>query len=70
MGYVLTYHLVRSHELITAAQHTFAVIRSAGSSEYNYVNPVMRDTVNTGLMGDNVTIRFMTDNPGPWLLHW
>ncbi|KAG1745998.1 laccase [Suillus paluster] len=49
--------------------HNFAVIRSAGSSEYNYVNPVMRDTVNTGLPGDNVTIRFFTDNPGPWFLH-
>jgi iron transport multicopper oxidase len=30
----------------------------------------MRDTVNTGNTGDRVTIRFITDNPGPWLLHW
>ncbi|KAK0239810.1 laccase [Armillaria nabsnona] len=36
--------------------HTFDVIRSAGSAIYNYENP-------------NVTIRFMTDNPGPWFLH-
>ncbi|KAG1725597.1 laccase [Suillus lakei] len=50
--------------------HSFAVIRSAGSSSYNYVNPVMRDTVTTGVAGDYVTIRFITDNPGPWLLHW
>ncbi|KAG1810914.1 laccase [Suillus subaureus] len=50
-------------------KHKFAVIRSAGSSRYNYVNPVLRDTVNTGFLGDYVTIRFITDNPGPWLLH-
>ncbi|KAG2057732.1 laccase [Suillus hirtellus] len=49
--------------------HSFAVIRSAGSTAYNYVDPVMRDTVNTGNTGDRVTIRFITDNPGPWLLH-
>ncbi|KIK92618.1 laccase [Paxillus rubicundulus Ve08.2h10] len=49
--------------------HKFAAIRSAGSSQYNYVNPVMRDTVNTGIAGDNVTIRFITNNPGPWMLH-
>ncbi|KAG1899689.1 laccase [Suillus fuscotomentosus] len=49
--------------------HKFAVIRSAGSSRYNYINPVLRDTVNTGFIGDYVTIRFITDNPGPWLLH-
>jgi iron transport multicopper oxidase len=49
--------------------HSFAVIRSAGSSEYNYVNPVMRDTVDTGSTGDRVTIRFITNNPGPWILH-
>ncbi|KAG1902259.1 Cupredoxin [Suillus fuscotomentosus] len=29
----------------------------------------MRDTVTTGNTGDRVTIRFITDNPGPWLLH-
>nr|AMJ39541.1 laccase 4 [Coriolopsis trogii] len=51
--------------------HTFAVVRSAGSSEYNYDNPIWRDVVNTGTPadGDNVTIRFRTDNPGPWFLH-
>ncbi|KAI0655330.1 Cupredoxin [Cubamyces menziesii] len=49
--------------------HTFSVVRSAGSSEYNYVNPPQRDTVSTGNPGDNVTIRFTTDNPGPWFLH-
>ncbi|KAI9057786.1 multicopper oxidase [Trametes sanguinea] len=49
--------------------HTFAVVRSAGSSEYNYDNPVFRDVVSTGTPGDNVTIRFQTNNPGPWFLH-
>ncbi|KAK0219229.1 laccase lcc5 [Armillaria fumosa] len=49
--------------------HTFDVIRSAGSTVYNYKNPVRRDVVNIGTTGDNVTIRFTTDNPGPWFLH-
>ncbi|KAH9893587.1 TvLac6 [Cubamyces lactineus] len=49
--------------------HSFYVVRSAGSEEHNYVNPVLRDTVSIGSAGDNVTIRFRTDNPGPWILH-
>ncbi|KAI1786977.1 laccase B [Ganoderma leucocontextum] len=49
--------------------HAFSVVRSAGSAEYNYNNPVRRDTVSTGVGTDNVTIRFVTDNPGPWFLH-
>ncbi|RDB27655.1 Laccase-1 [Hypsizygus marmoreus] len=49
--------------------HTFDVVRSAGSSVYNYDNPVRRDVVSVGEAGDNVTIRFTTDNPGPWILH-
>ncbi|KAI1790742.1 laccase [Ganoderma leucocontextum] len=49
--------------------HEFAVVRSAGSSEYNYKDPIWRDVVSTGTTGDNVTIRFRTDNPGPWFLH-
>lgn len=39
-------------------QHAFDVVRSAGSTVYNYDNPVRRDTVNIGGAGDNVTIRF------------
>ena len=35
------------------------MVRSAGTAEYNYVHPVRRDTVNIGLAGDNVTIRFV-----------
>ena len=51
--------------------HSFSVVRSAGSTEYNYVNPVRRDVVNTGTeTTDNVTIRFETNNPGPWIMHW
>nr|AIZ72724.1 laccase E [Trametes hirsuta] len=51
--------------------HTFAVVRSAGSTFYNYYDPIFRDVVNIGTpaAGDNVTIRFRTDNPGPWFLH-
>ncbi|KAI0771657.1 laccase B [Trametes elegans] len=49
--------------------HSFSVVRSAGSDTYNYVNPVRRDVVSTGTAGDNVTIRFTTDNAGPWFLH-
>ncbi|KAH9479110.1 fatty-acyl coenzyme A oxidase [Psilocybe cubensis] len=49
--------------------HNFHVIRSAGSTQYNYVDPVIRDVVNIGSAGDNVTIRFATDNAGPWILH-
>ncbi|KAH9857793.1 phenoloxidase [Lenzites betulinus] len=51
--------------------HTFAVVRSAGSAEYNYQDPIWRDVVSIGTpaAADNVTIRFRTDNPGPWFLH-
>ncbi|KAF8959650.1 yellow laccase [Flammula alnicola] len=49
--------------------HTFSVVRSAGSSVYNYVDPVQRDVVSIGLAGDNTTIRFQTDNSGPWIMH-
>ncbi|KAG6332898.1 hypothetical protein ID866_6194 [Astraeus odoratus] len=53
--------------------HAFYVVRSANSTLYNYVNPVKRDTVNIGFSNgvdiDNVTVRFVTDNAGPWFLH-
>ncbi|EDR14430.1 laccase, multicopper oxidase, benzenediol:oxygen oxidorectuctase [Laccaria bicolor S238N-H82] len=49
--------------------HAFAVVRSAGNSTYNYVNPVRRDVVSIGASTDNVTIRFNTNNPGPWIMH-
>ncbi|KAH9074385.1 laccase [Lactarius deliciosus] len=49
--------------------HAFSVVRSAGNSTYNFVDPVVRDVVSIGQAGDNVTIRFFTDNPGPWFFH-
>ncbi|KAF9067106.1 laccase [Rhodocollybia butyracea] len=49
--------------------HSFSVIRSAGSDVYNFENPPQRDAVSTGGADDNVTIRFFTDNAGPWFLH-
>nr|WGJ61556.1 laccase 15 precursor [Cerrena unicolor] len=49
--------------------HNFHVVRSAGQDTPNYDDPIVRDVVNTGATGDNVTIRFTTDNPGPWFLH-
>ncbi|KJA22015.1 multicopper oxidase [Hypholoma sublateritium FD-334 SS-4] len=50
--------------------HAFSVVRSAGSTVYNYNNPVRRDVVNSGTStSDNVTIRFETDNAGPWIMH-
>jgi len=49
--------------------HNFHVVRSAGSSSYNFDNPVIRDVVSIGNSGDEVTIRFFTDNPGPWFFH-
>ncbi|KAI0297792.1 laccase [Multifurca ochricompacta] len=49
--------------------HAFHVVRGAGNSTYNYVDPVIRDVVSMGKTGDNLTIRFFTDNPGPWILN-
>ncbi|KAI9435549.1 laccase [Lactarius indigo] len=50
--------------------HAFSVVRSAGNSTYNFDNPVVRDVVSIGTnTTDNTTIRFFTDNPGPWFLH-
>ncbi|KAJ7642060.1 laccase 1 [Roridomyces roridus] len=50
--------------------HNFWVVRSAGNSTYNYFDPVRRDVLNTGpALTDNVTIRFVTDNAGPWFFH-
>ncbi|GLB40732.1 putative multicopper oxidase family protein [Lyophyllum shimeji] len=50
--------------------HVFHVIKSAGNdSEHNYIDPPKRDTVSLGHAGSNVTIRFVSNNPGPWILH-
>ncbi|KAF7351508.1 Laccase A [Mycena sanguinolenta] len=50
--------------------HNFFVVRSAGNDTYNFDNPIIRDVVTTGTStSDNTTIRFVTDNAGPWILH-
>ncbi|KAF7319806.1 Laccase G [Mycena kentingensis (nom. inval.)] len=50
--------------------HNFWVLRSAGNDTYNFDNPVVRDVFSTGTSTtDNTTIRFVTDNAGPWILH-
>ena len=51
--------------------HNFWVVRSAGNATYNWDNPIVRDVVSIGNDAtDDVTIRFETNNPGPWFLHW
>ncbi|KAG2035342.1 laccase [Suillus americanus] len=42
---------------------------SAGNSSLNYVNPVRRDVVSAGSLGQQMVIRWVTDNSGPWFLH-
>ncbi|KAG1724261.1 laccase [Suillus lakei] len=49
--------------------HAFDVVKSAASSTFNYVNPVRRDVVSTGGVGQQMVIRWTTDNSGPWFLH-
>nr|AUK50750.1 laccase 5B [Peniophora sp. CBMAI 1063] len=49
--------------------HTFWVVQSAGQHTQNTIDPVLRDVVSIGELGDNVTLRFRTENPGPWYLH-
>ncbi|KAH0590047.1 hypothetical protein H2248_000223 [Termitomyces sp. 'cryptogamus'] len=49
--------------------HSFSVVRSGDSDQYNYINPVRRDVVNTGFVDGNTTIRFVTDSAGPWFFH-
>ncbi|KAK7685420.1 laccase, multicopper oxidase, benzenediol:oxygen oxidorectuctase [Cerrena zonata] len=49
--------------------HNFWVVRSADSKEYNFNDPILRDVVSIGGGNDQVTIRFVTDNAGPWFLH-
>nr|BAI66141.1 laccase [Pleurotus salmoneostramineus] len=50
--------------------HSFYVVKSAGSTQLNWDAAVRRDVVALGTPpGDNVVIRFETDNPGPWFLH-
>ncbi|KAF5360146.1 hypothetical protein D9758_011342 [Tetrapyrgos nigripes] len=48
--------------------HAFDVVKSADNDEFNFKNPVRRDTTSVG-DANLTTIRFVTDNPGPWFLH-
>ncbi|KAF9450464.1 multicopper oxidase [Macrolepiota fuliginosa MF-IS2] len=45
----------------------FQVIKSMSSPVNNTVNPIRRDTIAVG--GSGTTIRFSTNNPGPWFFH-
>ncbi|KAH7891028.1 laccase [Phlebopus sp. FC_14] len=50
--------------------HYFDVVQSAGNTSFfNYKNPVRRDVVSSGIQGQQVVIRWVTDNSGPWFLH-
>ncbi|KAG2108567.1 laccase [Suillus cothurnatus] len=49
--------------------HSFDVVQSAGNSSFNYVNPVRRDVVSSGVQNQQTVIRWVTDNSGPWFLH-
>ncbi|KAG1732007.1 laccase [Suillus paluster] len=49
--------------------HNFDVVQSAGNNSFNYVNPVRRDVVSGGFQGQQMVIRWVTDNSGPWFLH-
>ncbi|KAG2069773.1 laccase [Suillus decipiens] len=49
--------------------HFFSVVQSAGNSTFNYANPVHQDVVSAGSEGQQMVIRWVTDNSGPWFLH-
>jgi iron transport multicopper oxidase len=49
--------------------HDMYVVRSGNSEKYNWNNPIRRDTISSGDAGSNLTVRFVTDNSGPWFLH-
>ncbi|KAG6907773.1 hypothetical protein DXG01_007486 [Tephrocybe rancida] len=49
--------------------HAFHVVKNSHSPDFNWVNPVIRDTVTTGLDSNLTVVRFFTDNSGPWHLH-
>ncbi|KAG1888706.1 multicopper oxidase-domain-containing protein [Suillus subluteus] len=49
--------------------HSFSVVQTVGSSTFNYINPVRRDVVDSGSDGQQMVIRWVTDNSGPWILH-
>ncbi|KAG6908637.1 hypothetical protein DXG01_003815 [Tephrocybe rancida] len=58
------------HGLSRGGPHAFYVVKNAHSPNFNWANPVIRDTVTTGFDSNLTVIRFFTDNSGPWFLHW
>ncbi|KAG1746509.1 laccase [Suillus lakei] len=60
---------VRGPHPIHLHGHSFDVIQSTSSSHFNYVNPVRRDTSYIGPPNQQMVIRWVTDNSGPWFLH-
>ncbi|KAI9571986.1 Cupredoxin [Boletus coccyginus] len=50
--------------------NSFDVVQSAGdNSTLNYKNSVRRDVVSAGVEGQQMVIRWVTDNAGAWFLH-
>ncbi|ETW78385.1 laccase 13 variant 1 [Heterobasidion irregulare TC 32-1] len=47
--------------------NNFWVIKSNSSEVVNTVDPIIRDVAGVGAAG--TTLRFRTDNPGPWFFH-
>ncbi|PFH47104.1 multicopper oxidase [Amanita thiersii Skay4041] len=47
--------------------NNFWLIKSQTSPDENTINPIRRDIAGVG--GTGTTIRFRTDNPGPWFFH-
>ncbi|KAF8919352.1 laccase [Mucidula mucida] len=65
---VIELNLIGANHPFHLHGHTFDVVRIAGSDTYNFEDPVRRD-VTSVVAGNTTTIRFTTDNPGPWFLH-
>ncbi|KIJ21193.1 laccase [Paxillus involutus ATCC 200175] len=50
--------------------HAVDVVQSAEpNATFNYKNPVRRDVASAGIQGQQVVLRWVTDNSGPWFLH-
>lgn len=63
--------LLGTQTLTRREQHPFSVIKSAeNGSTYNFDNPVRRDVSSSGEEGQQVVLRFVADNAGPWVFHW
>ncbi|KAG1892506.1 laccase [Suillus subluteus] len=49
--------------------HSFSVVQSVGNSSFNYANPVRHNVISAGSLGQQMVIRWVTDNSDPWFLH-